>query len=130
MHLLSWLVPQNAQELTRFYSVLCVLYLIIHLIWDFFYNRHTVRSALSNLQYKINEVYSSTTFATSAFFIVILFDIKNPLRTSDAFVFPLILASLTGFMISISAIVPKRINIDKNEYDGLYLTTTNKLTVD
>ncbi|UXD29581.1 hypothetical protein FORC066_2369 [Yersinia enterocolitica] len=37
---------------------------------------------------------------------------KNPLRTSDAFIFPLIVASLTGFMISISAIVPKQHNIN------------------
>ncbi|AWC83154.1 hypothetical protein AXY04_13360 [Enterobacter asburiae] len=107
---LAWLAPQNAQELTRFYFILCVLYLVIHLVWDAFC-KETPKFSLERLQYKMNEVYSSSTFATSAFFIVILFDVKNPLRTSDAFVFPLIIAALTGFMISISAIAPKKVNI-------------------
>jgi len=107
MHALDWLSPQNAQELTRFYFILCIFYLLVHLIWD---ARcvDTPKFSLDRLQYKMNEVYSSSTFATSAFFIVILFDIQNPLRTSDAFIFPLIIAALTGFMISLSAIVPKK----------------------
>ncbi|KYO13488.1 hypothetical protein ABR31_0201495 [Enterobacter kobei] len=107
MHFLDWLAPQNAQELTRFYFILCIAYLLIHIILDA-RCKETPPFSLDQLQYKMNEVYSSSTFATSAFFIVILFDIKNPLRTSDAFIFPLIIAALTGFMISLSAIVPKK----------------------
>ncbi|EAW2473197.1 hypothetical protein CSQ14_002102 [Salmonella enterica subsp. diarizonae] len=108
---LAWLAPQDAQQLTRFYFILCITYLAIHLIWDA-RCKDTPPFSLDKLQYKMNEVYSSSTFATSAFFIVILFDMKNPLRTSDAFIFPLIIAALTGFMISISAIVPKKAKVD------------------
>ncbi|EEP95723.1 hypothetical protein yaldo0001_14800 [Yersinia aldovae ATCC 35236] len=79
----------------------------VHITWDCI-SIKTPPFALENLQYKLNELYSSSTFATSAFFFVMLFDIENPLRTSDAFIFPLIIASLTGFMISVSAIVPKQ----------------------
>lgn len=111
MHVLNWLAPQDAQELTRFYFILCILYLAIHLVWDA-RCKDTPAFSLDRLQFKMNEVYSSSTFATSAFFIVILFDMKNPLRTSDAFIFPLIIAALTGFMISISAIVPKKVKAD------------------
>lgn len=106
---LSWLAPRDAQQLTRFYFILCIAYLAVHLIWDAVC-KDTPPFSLDKLQYKMNEVYSSSTFATSAFFIVILFDMKNPLRTSDAFIFPLIIAALTGFMISLSAIVPKKVN--------------------
>ncbi|EJZ0377561.1 TPA: hypothetical protein SIE71_001257 [Escherichia coli] len=106
---LSWLAPRDAQQLTRFYFILCIAYLPVHLIWDAVC-KDTPPFSLDKLQYKMNEVYSSSTFATSAFFIVILFDMKNPLRTSDAFIFPLIIAALTGFMISLSAIVPKKVN--------------------
>ncbi|HAU5002868.1 hypothetical protein CDD79_02995 [Raoultella ornithinolytica] len=111
MHVLDWLAPQNAQELTRFYFILCIAYLVVHIILDV-RCKETPPFSLDKLQYKMNEVYSSSTFATSAFFIVILFDIKNPLRTSDAFIFPLIISALTGFLISISAIMPKKVKID------------------
>ncbi|EEQ04248.1 hypothetical protein yrohd0001_26950 [Yersinia rohdei ATCC 43380] len=83
--------------------------MLVHILWDCI-SKKTPPFALENLQYKLSELYSSSTFATSAFFFVIIIDIKNPLRSSDAFIFPLIVASLTGFMISISAIVPKQNN--------------------
>jgi hypothetical protein len=105
-----WYNPQTAQELAIFYCILCLVYIVIHLIWDFF-SKETGNFSVVNLQYKLNEVYSSTTFATSGFFLVMLCDMKNPLRTSDAFIIPLILAMLTGFMISIAAIAPKKVNI-------------------
>ncbi|MGP6379393.1 hypothetical protein ACTZGB_07590 [Yersinia bercovieri] len=79
----------------------------VHIVWDCL-SKKTPPFALENLQYKLNELYASSTFATSAFFFLMLFDIQNPLRSSDAFIFPLIIASLTGFMISIAAIVPKQ----------------------
>ena len=105
-----WYNPQTAQELAIFYCILCIVYIVIHLIWDYL-SKETGRFSVVNLQYKLNEVYSSTTFATSGFFLVMLCDMNNPLRTSDAFIIPLILAMLTGFMISISAIAPKKVNI-------------------
>lgn len=111
MHFFDLLAPQNTQELTRFYFILCTGYLAVHLIWDALC-KETPPFSLDKLQFKMNEVYSSSTFATSAFFIVILFDIKNPLRTSDAFIFPLIIAALTGFMISLSAIAPKKVKTE------------------
>ncbi len=93
----------------------------MHLIWDALC-KETPPFSLDKLQFKMNEVYSSSTFATSAFFIVILFDIKNPLRTSDAFIFPLIIAALTGFMISLSAIAPKK---NKNRVSLLLQVSLN-----
>lgn len=101
-----WYLPQTAQELTNFYCVLCVGYLALHIAWDCA-SKKTGPFSLNKLQYKLNEVYSSTTFATSGFFLVMLYDMQNPLRTSDAFIIPLILAMMTGFMISIAALQPK-----------------------
>lgn len=79
---------------------------MVHLIWDW-RSKKSPPFALENLQYKMNELLSSATFATSMFFVVILFDIHNPLRNSDAFIFPLIFSALSGIMISVSAIAPK-----------------------
>lgn len=109
-----WYSPQTTDELTKFYCIICISYMLVHITWDCI-SKKTPKFALENLQYKLNELYSSSTFATSSFFIVIIFDMKNPLRTSDAFIFPLIVASLTGFMISISAIVPKQDKIKQSD---------------
>lgn len=108
-HFFQWYAPQDAEQLTRFYCVICLGYMVVHLVWDW---RSTVSPPLKfeNLPSKVGELYSSTTFATSLFFIVMLFDIKNPRRTSDAFIFPLITAAGTGLLISVAAIAPKAKN--------------------
>ncbi len=102
----AFFFPQDEDQLTRFYFLFSILYLLIHLIWDHYFPGSS-KFSLAVLQYKIGEVYSSATCATSLFFIVILFDLQNPLRMSDAFIFPLIIAALTGLMISLSAMQPK-----------------------
>ncbi|WP_239439476.1 hypothetical protein [Serratia marcescens] len=103
---IHWYLPQNTQQLTHFYFYLCAGYFVVHVLWDAF-SKKTPAFSLENLQYKMNELFSSATFATSAFFVVILFDLTNPLRNSDAFIFPLIYSAFSGAMISLSAMVPK-----------------------
>ncbi|PJI67136.1 hypothetical protein CUN64_17575 [Serratia sp. TKO39] len=85
---------------------MCGSYVVINIVWDIF-SKETGKFRVHDLQNKLNEVYSSTTFATSGFFLVMLCDMENPLRTSDAFLIPLVLAMLTGFLISIAAVAPK-----------------------
>ncbi|MCV5708194.1 hypothetical protein OFN39_01765 [Escherichia coli] len=101
-----WYLPQNAEQLTHFYFIICFCYMAVHIVWDCA-SKVSPPFKLENLPGKVAELYSSTTFATSVFFIVMLFDINNPLRTSDAFIFPLITAAGTGLLISIAAIAPK-----------------------
>ncbi|MBP2171423.1 hypothetical protein J2125_004615 [Erwinia toletana] len=101
-----WYLPQTNAELTKFYFIICIAYLLVHIIWDVF-STATPRFSLVNLQYKMSTVCSSSTFATSLFFVVIIFDLENPLRQEDVFAFPLILSSIICFMVSVSAIVPK-----------------------
>ncbi|WP_410736481.1 hypothetical protein [Citrobacter freundii] len=80
--------------------------MFVHLVWDFF-SKKSPPFSLENFQYKHNELFASATFATSAFFFVMLFDISNPLRTSDSFIFPLLFSSFSGVLVSLSALGPK-----------------------
>lgn len=106
MRELHWYLPVNSDQLAHFYCYLCVSYIFVHLTWDAF-SIKTPAFSLENLQYKVGEIFSSATFANSLFFIVILLDINNPLRNSDAFIFPLIFSAISGIFISLSEIVPK-----------------------
>jgi hypothetical protein len=104
---LGYLIPQTSEELARFYFILCILYVVVHLVWDA-KSKETPPFSIGDLHTKLNEVYSSTTFSTSIFFVIIIFQPGNPLRNTDAITFPLILASLTGMFISLSALKPKK----------------------
>lgn len=101
-----WFLPQNTEQLTHFYFYICAAYMVIHFIWDHC-AEGTPSFGFDKLPSKVGVLYSSTTFSTSMFFVVILFDIKNPLRTSDAFIFPLIIACGTGLLISLADLAPK-----------------------
>ena len=97
--------PHDIQSLTQFYFSWVLIYMMVHLVWDAL-SSITPKFSLRVLPLKINELYSSTTFATSVFYVVILFDLTNPLRTSDVFIFPLIISALSGFMVSLSVLPP------------------------
>jgi len=105
--MMDFILPQTQDELTRFYFFTCACYLLVHLLWDFF-SIETPAFSLRELQNKLSEVYASSTFATSLFFMIMIIQPKNPLRNTDAVVFPLILASITGLFISMSALQPKK----------------------
>lgn len=98
--------PRDNQQLVYFYFAVCILYLIIHLVWDW-RSKKTPPFSLKKLQYKLHQVFSSATFASSLFFVVIAMDLNNPLRHSEAFIFPLICTTLCGIMVSIANIVPE-----------------------
>ena len=95
----------DLQSLTRFYFAWSAIYMVVHLIWDAL-SSLTPKFSLRILTLKINELYSSTTFATSVFYVVILLDLTNPLRTNDVFIFPLIISALSGFMVSLAVLPP------------------------
>lgn len=97
--------PQDSQQLVYFYFSVCTLYLMIHLIWDW-RSTHTPPFSLHKLQYKLHQVFSGATFASGLFFLVVALDLNNPLRHSEAFIFPLICTSLCGIMVSLANIAP------------------------
>lgn len=100
-----WFFPRDTQQLIYFYFAVCIIYLVIHLIWDW-WSDITPPFTLRRLQYKLHQVFSSATFASSLFFVVIAMDLNNPLRQSEMFIFPLICTSLCGIMVSLANIVP------------------------
>ncbi|CAH0179559.1 hypothetical protein SRABI13_01212 [Erwinia aphidicola] len=102
----AWYFPHNGQQLGVFYLTICVIYLLIHLIWE----RYSVRGplfSLKNMHLKAALVFSSTTMASSLLFVVIVFDLENPLRYSDAFVLPLVISALCGIFVSLSSLNPE-----------------------
>lgn len=102
----SWYFPHDNQQLMHFYFVICSVYLLIHLVLDW-RSEKTPPFSLSNIKYKLHQVFSGITLASSAFFVVIIVDLSNPLRYSDALIVPLTYAALSGMMISLANIVPE-----------------------
>ncbi|MFK8257700.1 hypothetical protein ACFL9S_07935 [Erwinia sp. AnSW2-5] len=101
----SWYFPHDNQQLMHFYFVICSAYMLIHLVLDW-RSEKTPPFSFSNMKYKLHQVFSGITLASSAFFIVIIVDLSNPLRYSDALIVPLTYAALSGILISLSDIVP------------------------
>lgn len=102
----SWYFPHDNQQLMHFYFVICSVYLLIHLVFDW-RSEKTPPFSLSNIKYKLHQVFSGITLASSAFFVVIIVDLSNPLRYSDALIVPLTYAALSGMMILLANIVPE-----------------------
>lgn len=102
----SWYFPHDNQQLMHFYFVICSVYLLIHLVLDW-WSKKTPPFSLNSIKYKLHQVFSGITLASSAFFVVIIIDLSNPLRYSDALIVPLTYAALSGMMISLANIVPE-----------------------
>lgn len=109
MGVLQGYVPHTQEQLNGYYLIVCILYMTVHLIWDA-RSRRTPPFSLYRLYLKSREVYSSANFSTSLFLMMLLLDLNNPLRTSEAMMLPLLLAALTGLMLSLSALVPEKIH--------------------
>ena len=102
----AWYFPHDGQQLAIFYFTIGVIYLITHLIWDAC-SAHAPSFTLRTLYLKTWLVFSSTTLSSSLLFVVIVFDLENPLRYSDAFTLPLVISALCGIFVSLSSLDPE-----------------------
>lgn len=102
----TWYFPHNTQQLMQFYVVICLVYLLIHLFWDW-RSTETPPFSLKNIKYRADLVFSGATFASSLFYILIMLDLENPLRTADIFIMPMLLSGFSGMMLSLANLVPE-----------------------
>ncbi|QUG75273.1 hypothetical protein GKQ23_09860 [Erwinia sp. E602] len=101
----AWYFPHDHQQLCHFYIVICVSYLVMHVVWDWRSDK-TPPFSFSTLKNKADQVFSSVTLASSLFYIVVLLDLTNPLRDTDLFIFSMIFSALCGVLVSLAMMVP------------------------
>lgn len=108
--MLSFLYPENVQELCKFYLFISLIFLIFHLVWEHL-DKGAENFSLKRLSQKMDIIYAAATFATSVFLVIIILDLDNPLKTDDIMALPFTLASLTGLCSSLGALQPQRKNV-------------------
>lgn len=100
--------PTGGQEALKFYFVWIVVYILCHIIWDIFSDQ-TEQFHLGKLASKISTLYSALTFANSLFLLTVILNGTWAEYVGEfEFSLALLMASLTGILVSMSEFSPKR----------------------
>jgi fatty acid desaturase len=95
------LYPATKEEITIFYLFWTVLYIAIHLFWEWSIGKFK----LIKLKSKVPVLFSATSFATSIILLLSLTD-PNLFKIVGDSVIPLIIAGLSGVLFGLSELVP------------------------
>lgn len=99
------LFPASVAELTHFYLLWMLLFLGVHVVWDWL-SASTPALSLVRIAGKNSQLYAASTFASSFVLVLGLIDQKTS-EVVGASPIPIILAGLSGLLNSFGSLVPQ-----------------------
>lgn len=112
--------PNLASGVGEFYALWITLFVVVNVIWDILTPR-TEPFHFSHLSEKVDTLFSSTTFASSLYLMLTVFQQETTILTGSSKV-PLIISAFSGVLISIRYLCPYDIPARKRQQVGVPAT--------
>jgi TRAP-type C4-dicarboxylate transport system permease large subunit len=115
--------PTEASGVAEFYAIWITMFLLVNICWDIFTPR-TGGFHLSHMSEKVDTLFSATTFASSIYLLLTVFQQEQTVLTGSAKI-PLIISAISGALVSIKYLCPyeiparKKLQIDPDAPDRL-----------
>jgi hypothetical protein len=100
-------VPTQDSGVGEFYALWMTLFVLINVAWDVLTPR-TDPFHLVHLPEKVDTLFSATTFASSLFLLLTIFQ-KETLEISGASKVPIVISGISGLLISLRYLCPYEI---------------------
>ncbi len=109
-------VPTQDSGVGEFYAIWMTLFVGANIVWDIFTPR-TEPFHLAHLPEKVDTLFSATTFASSLFLFLTIFQ-KETLEISGAGKVPIVISGISGLLISLRYLFPYEIPPRSNGRNG------------
>lgn len=99
--------PTEASGVAEFYAIWITIFLLVNICWDIFTPR-TGGFHLSHMSEKVDTLFSATTFASSIYLLLTVFQQQQTVLSGSAKI-PLIISAISGALVSIKHLCPYEI---------------------
>ncbi len=106
--------PTEQSGVAEFYSIWMTLFLGVNIIWDVFSPR-TEAFHFGHLSEKVDTLFSATTFSSSFYLLLTVFQNETTTLTGSAKI-PLIISAFSGVLISFKYLCPYEIPVRKKKF--------------
>lgn len=101
--------PSEASGVAEFYALWITMFLVANVLWDILTPR-TEPFHLSHLSEKVDTLFSATTFSSSLYLLLTVFQQQTTTLTGSAKI-PLIISAFSGVLVSLKYLCPYEIPV-------------------
>lgn len=118
--------PSESSGVAEFYAIWITLFLLVNVGWDILTPR-TASFHLSHISEKVDTLFSATTFASSFYLLLTIFQQTQTVLSGSAKV-PLVISAFSGVLVSIKYLCPYEIPVRKRQPHEPEVRSTPNIT--